>query len=99
MKVVHRDSPEVNVVFLVDITSFFLPHMPELPRLSPSFSLRQGKFHAANRPAPSIRRHRIGGNFFPQCIGGSWGLGCSDAFRVLLIGPILDRVLNPGTPE
>jgi ATP-binding cassette, subfamily B, bacterial MsbA len=27
------------------------------------------------------------------------GVGLLDAFRVLLIGPILDRVLNPGTPE
>lgn len=27
------------------------------------------------------------------------GVGLLDAFRVLLIGPILDRVLNPGSPE
>src|SRR6476619_3155879 len=27
------------------------------------------------------------------------GVGLLDAFSVLLIGPILDRVLNPGTPE
>ncbi len=27
------------------------------------------------------------------------GVGLLDAFRVLLIGPIFDRVLNPGSPE
>ncbi|HEX4485240.1 MAG TPA: ABC transporter ATP-binding protein [Terriglobales bacterium] len=27
------------------------------------------------------------------------GVGLLDAFRVLLIGPIFDRVLNPGTPD
>ena len=27
------------------------------------------------------------------------GVGLLDAFRLLLIGPILDRVLNPGSPE
>jgi ATP-binding cassette, subfamily B, bacterial MsbA len=27
------------------------------------------------------------------------GVGLLDAFRILLVGPIFDRVLNPGTPE